>query len=55
VITRGMGDNIHLCPPLIITEAEIDELIRRIRLALDDTTAWLAVSQAAQQPAPASA
>jgi 4-aminobutyrate---pyruvate transaminase len=41
VITRGMGDNLNLCPPLIITERQIDDLIGRIRLALDDTLDWL--------------
>jgi 4-aminobutyrate---pyruvate transaminase len=41
VITRGMGDNLNLCPPLIITERQIDDLIGRVRLALDDTLDWL--------------
>ena len=37
-ILRNMaGDNIAFSPPLIITEAEIDTLIERTRLALDDT------------------
>ena len=42
MITRGMGDNINLCPPLIITEGEIDDLLARIKLALDD--AWARVA-----------
>ncbi|MBV8429321.1 MAG: aspartate aminotransferase family protein [Hyphomicrobiales bacterium] len=41
VITRGMGDNLNLCPPLIITEEQIDDLIDRVKLALDDTLDWL--------------
>ncbi|MFI4994245.1 MAG: aspartate aminotransferase family protein [Hyphomicrobiales bacterium] len=41
VITRGMGDNLNLCPPLIITERQIDDLMARIKLALDDTLDWL--------------
>jgi 4-aminobutyrate--pyruvate transaminase len=41
VITRGMGDNINLCPPLIITESQIDDLMGRIKLALDETLDWL--------------
>ena len=42
VITRGLGDVVNLCPPLIITEGEIDELLTRIEHALDDTWAWVA-------------
>jgi 4-aminobutyrate--pyruvate transaminase len=41
VITRGMGDNLNLCPPLIITEGQIDDLMGRIKLSLDDTLDWL--------------
>jgi 4-aminobutyrate--pyruvate transaminase len=40
VITRGLGDVVNLCPPLIITEGEIDELLARIEHALNDTLAW---------------
>ncbi|MDR6954046.1 adenosylmethionine-8-amino-7-oxononanoate aminotransferase [Ancylobacter sp. 3268] len=35
-----MNDTLSLCPPLIITEAEIDELMLRIERALDDTRDW---------------
>ena len=41
VITRGMGDAVNLCPPLIITETQVDDLLARIELALDDTLAWV--------------
>jgi 4-aminobutyrate---pyruvate transaminase len=41
VITRVIGDNVNLCPPLIITEAEVADLMRRIKLALDDALAWV--------------
>lgn len=41
VITRGMGDTVSLCPPLIITEREIDDLFDRIGVALDETLAWV--------------
>ena len=41
VITRVLGDNVNLCPPLIITEAEIADLMGRIKLALDDALAWI--------------
>jgi 4-aminobutyrate---pyruvate transaminase len=37
LIARFIGDRIAFSPPLIITEAEIDEVMRRVRLALDDT------------------
>lgn len=35
------GDIIAFSPPLIITEAEIDSLLDKTRLALDDTLAWV--------------
>ena len=41
VITRALGDTVNLCPPLIITAAQIEDLMRRIGLALDETWAWL--------------
>jgi len=40
VITRALGDNYSLCPPLIITEAQINELFDRSTRALDDTYRW---------------
>lgn len=36
VITRNIGDAIALCPPLIISESELDELLNRVHAALDD-------------------
>ncbi len=36
LITRGMGDRIALCPPLIITESEIDEIFDKLATALDE-------------------
>ncbi|MEQ1593464.1 MAG: aminotransferase [Casimicrobium sp.] len=42
LILRVMGgDIIAFSPPLIITEAEIAEMMRRFGCALADTTAWL--------------
>jgi 4-aminobutyrate--pyruvate transaminase len=41
VITRALGDTVNLCPPLIITAAQIEDLMRRIGLALDETWTWL--------------
>jgi 4-aminobutyrate---pyruvate transaminase len=41
LIVRAMaGDIISLCPPLIITEAEIDDLFDRLARALDRTLDW---------------
>ena len=41
LITRGMGDSLAFCPPLIITAAEIDEMLSRFGKALDDTAAMV--------------
>lgn len=46
LIVRAIGDTIAFCPPLVISEAEIDEMLRRFRLALDLTAAELAKSAA---------
>jgi 4-aminobutyrate--pyruvate transaminase len=40
VILRAMGDVLGICPPMIITEAEIDELFAPFEPALDATYAW---------------
>ncbi|MFQ5535634.1 MAG: aspartate aminotransferase family protein [Sphingomonadales bacterium] len=37
LIARAIGDTVALCPPLIITEAEIDEMFDRLTKALDVT------------------
>jgi len=37
LIMRAVGDTMILCPPLIITETEIDELTKKARHALDLT------------------
>ena len=39
LIIRAIGDTIAFCPPLIITEPEIDMMFDRFALALDDTLA----------------
>jgi 4-aminobutyrate--pyruvate transaminase len=41
VILRALGDTIGFCPPLIINEAEIDMMLERFSLALDDTLAMV--------------
>ena len=35
------GDAVSLCPPLVITPAEIDELFDRLGRALDRTLDWV--------------
>lgn len=37
VVMRAVGETMFLCPPLIISDDEIDELFRRVRMALDLT------------------
>ncbi len=37
VISRSVGDSMVLSPPLVISEAEIDELMARLRKSLDQT------------------
>ena len=42
LIVRALtGDRVAVCPPLIITEAEIDELFDRLTRALDRTAEWI--------------
>ena len=41
LITRAIADSIAFCPPLIITEAEIEEMFRRFAKALDATWSWV--------------
>ena len=40
-ILRAIGDTIAVCPPMIISEAELDELFDRLGQALDDAEAWV--------------
>ena len=35
--TRNMADAMAFCPPLIITESEVDELVEKVGRALDAT------------------
>ncbi|MFC4667294.1 aspartate aminotransferase family protein [Seohaeicola nanhaiensis] len=37
VISRNMTDALAFCPPMIVTEAEVDEILARTKLALDET------------------
>ena len=42
LIVRAMGDTVAFCPPLIITEPEIEELLRRFGKGFGEATAILA-------------
>ena len=41
LIVRNLQDTIALCPPLIITETEMDEVLRRFGQALEETAAGI--------------
>ena len=41
LILRALGDSIAFCPPLVITEAEVDLMLQRFGLALEDTLAMV--------------
>jgi 4-aminobutyrate--pyruvate transaminase len=40
LIVRAIGDSVALCPPYIVTSAEIDEIFAKLKRGLDDTLAW---------------
>ena len=44
LITRALpaGDSVAFCPPLIITETQIDDMMDRFAKALEDTERMLA-------------
>lgn len=46
------GDRVAVCPPLIITEAEIDALFDRLTRALDRTRDWIRAEGLTAVPAP---
>ncbi|WP_062204747.1 aspartate aminotransferase family protein [Aureimonas sp. AU12] len=41
LIVRGIGDSIAFCPPLIITEAQVDEMVSRFAATLEEIHAWV--------------
>ena len=41
LIVRDLTDSIAFCPPLIITESEIEEMFDRFAKALEETEAWV--------------
>jgi 4-aminobutyrate--pyruvate transaminase len=40
LIVRAIGDAVALCPPYIVTEAQIDEIFDRYTQGLDETLEW---------------
>jgi 4-aminobutyrate---pyruvate transaminase len=40
LIVRAIGDAIALCPPFIVTPADVDDIFDRLGDGLDDTLAW---------------
>jgi 4-aminobutyrate--pyruvate transaminase len=41
LVVRAIGDTLAVCPPLIINESQIHEIVKRLKLALDDTVTEL--------------
>ena len=40
LVLRNMGDSIAICPPLVINENQIDELVTKLAGAIDQTQDW---------------
>ena len=40
VILRNLGDSVAFCPPLVISEEQIDELVGKFTIGLDATLDW---------------
>jgi len=45
LIVRNLIDSIAFTPPLIITEAEIDEVLARFKKSLDETMTWVEMNK----------
>ncbi|HVI28118.1 aspartate aminotransferase family protein [Hansschlegelia sp.] len=48
LIVRAIGDAVSICPPLVITSEEIDQLFERLGRALDRAEVWAAAEGARQ-------
>ena len=48
IVRSVLGDVLTLCPPLVISAAEIDELFDRLARALDNTLDWVSRERLAQ-------
>ncbi|HMB73090.1 MAG TPA: aminotransferase [Gammaproteobacteria bacterium] len=40
VIVRAIGDAVAVCPPYVVTEADVDDIFDRYERGLDDTMSW---------------
>ena len=40
LIIRNVQDSVCICPPLVTTDEEMDELINRFKITLDETWSW---------------
>jgi 4-aminobutyrate--pyruvate transaminase len=49
LIVRAIGDTLALCPPLIINEAQVHEVVSRLKKTLDATAAALAAEGQAEK------
>jgi 4-aminobutyrate--pyruvate transaminase len=49
IIVRAIGDTLALCPPLIINEAQVHEIVSRVSKTLDATAAALAAEGQAEK------
>jgi 4-aminobutyrate--pyruvate transaminase len=50
LIVRAIGDVVALCPPYIVTAAEVDEIFTKLTRGLDDTLAWAKREKLLQSP-----
>ncbi|MDA1076755.1 MAG: aminotransferase [Proteobacteria bacterium] len=41
LIIRNLGDTIAFCPPLIITDKQVDEVFSKFEVALNETLEWI--------------
>ena len=49
LIARVIGDRLCLCPPLIVNEQQVDQIVDGVRRSLDDVWAELQANQAAAE------
>jgi 4-aminobutyrate--pyruvate transaminase len=41
LVVRALGNTLALCPPLVIEEQHIEQIVERLTRAIDDTEAWV--------------
>lgn len=40
VICRNIGETLALCPPMIVTEEDVSEIVRRVGRIIERTHEW---------------